>query len=228
MKEQPDQYISQLSSQVSSFPSILETCNGVYFTKKGLSSTPSPKVDFSLHPMNKQQQEEEEEVLAHPQTRDYLSDYMKRPTIYKSDSKLRATYPAPPPIQDELCMNTPPPEIPPLTKELQEYTTFLHTESNKEKIRKGMFEYSVPEGLKEDYHNLNEYRSQHVRNAFCFAWAGYRELAWGYDEVQPVTGQHNNNWGGVGITLIDSIDTLILMGLNKEEAKAREFVSEII
>ena len=90
-----------------------------------------------------------------------------------------------------------------------------------------MFEYSVPEGLKEDYHNLNEYRSQHVRNAFCFAWAGYRELAWGFDEVQPVTGQHNNNWGGVGITLIDSSDTFVLMGLNKEEAKAREFVSEI-
>ncbi|CAN0270361.1 unnamed protein product, partial [Phaeothamnion confervicola] len=33
------------------------------------------------------------------------------------------------------------------------------------------------------------------------------------DEVLPISGKQKNNWGGMGVTLVDSLDTLWLMGL---------------
>jgi hypothetical protein len=29
-----------------------------------------------------------------------------------------------------------------------------------------------------------------------FAWAKYREKAWGYDEITPRSGNGNNHWSG--------------------------------
>lgn len=35
-------------------------------------------------------------------------------------------------------------------------------------------------------------------------------------KVKPLGKRGNNNWGGMGVTLVDSLDTLWLMGLSKE------------
>ena len=52
----------------------------------------------------------------------------------------------------------------------------------------------------------------------------YKKYAWGHDELRPVTGNYKDNWGGMGMTLIDSLDTLYLMGLIDEYNEAKEWV----
>lgn len=56
------------------------------------------------------------------------------------------------------------------------------------------------------------------------AHGSYRTGAWGSDEVKPTSHGGSNNWGGLGMTLIDSLDTLQMLGLGKELAEARAWV----
>ena len=53
-----------------------------------------------------------------------------------------------------------------------------------------------------------------IVEAFQFAWSNYREHAWGKDELMPVSG-HGSDWFGIGLTIVDSLDTLYIMGLKK-------------
>lgn len=59
-----------------------------------------------------------------------------------------------------------------------------------------------------------------VKEAFLHSWEGYKSNAWLQDEVAPLTGYSNNGFGGWGATLIDSLDTLWIMGLEKEFRQA--------
>ena len=43
-------------------------------------------------------------------------------------------------------------------------------------------------------------------------WKGYETHAFGHDEIRPVTNRTNDSWGGLAVTLIDALDTLMLMG----------------
>ncbi|KAF9085547.1 hypothetical protein BGX29_001884 [Mortierella sp. GBA35] len=69
-----------------------------------------------------------------------------------------------------------------------------------------------------------ESRLQAVRDGFEHAWTGYRDHAWGHDEVSPVSGGYKDNFNGWGATMIDSLDTLVIMGFNKEFDEALEWV----
>lgn len=55
-----------------------------------------------------------------------------------------------------------------------------------------------------------------VKEAFLHSWEGYKRNAWLQDEVAPVSGTSKNGFGGWGATLVDSLDTLWIMGLKKE------------
>uniref|UniRef100_A0A8C3WXM9 alpha-1,2-Mannosidase n=1 Tax=Catagonus wagneri TaxID=51154 RepID=A0A8C3WXM9_9CETA len=66
---------------------------------------------------------------------------------------------------------------------------------------------------------------QAVVEAFHHAWAGYRKFAWGHDELKPVS-RSFSEWFGLGLTLIDSLDTMWILGLKKEFAEARKWVAE--
>jgi hypothetical protein len=57
-------------------------------------------------------------------------------------------------------------------------------------------------------------------------WGGYVKYAFGEDEVLPQSGRGNQNWGGQGITLVDSLDTLWLMGMKEEFWAARDWVRD--
>ena len=63
-----------------------------------------------------------------------------------------------------------------------------------------------------------------VRDAMRHAWAGYEQYAWGQDELRPVTNV-GSNWLGMGATIIDSLDTLWIMGMKSEFTRAREWVA---
>jgi hypothetical protein len=55
-----------------------------------------------------------------------------------------------------------------------------------------------------------------VKEAFIHSWNGYKKYAWLKDEVAPLTGGHRNTLSGWAATLVDSLDTLWIMGLEKE------------
>ncbi|XP_055988953.1 endoplasmic reticulum mannosyl-oligosaccharide 1,2-alpha-mannosidase [Sorex fumeus] len=67
-------------------------------------------------------------------------------------------------------------------------------------------------------------RQQAVVEAFRHAWEGYRAFAWGHDELKPVS-RSFSEWFGLGLTLIDALDTMWILGLRKEFAEARSWVS---
>ncbi|RHY31943.1 hypothetical protein DYB32_003010 [Aphanomyces invadans] len=55
-----------------------------------------------------------------------------------------------------------------------------------------------------------------------YAWSNYETHAFGADEIAPVSGERRENvWGGIGVTLVDSLDTLYLMDMHR----ARDWVA---
>lgn len=63
-------------------------------------------------------------------------------------------------------------------------------------------------------------RLRAVEEAFKYSWEGYKQHAWLQDEVSPLSGLARNPFGGWGATLVDSLDTLWIMGMKKEFATA--------
>jgi hypothetical protein len=55
-------------------------------------------------------------------------------------------------------------------------------------------------------------------------WSNYEALAFGKDELKPVSGKGVNNWGGLGQTIVDALDTLWLMDFRSEFHKAAAWV----
>jgi mannosyl-oligosaccharide alpha-1,2-mannosidase len=70
-------------------------------------------------------------------------------------------------------------------------------------------------------------RQAAVKKAFLHSWNGYKEYAWMQDEVTPVTGGFKNTFGHRGATLVDTLDTLIIMDLKEEFEKAVHAVKKI-
>lgn len=57
-----------------------------------------------------------------------------------------------------------------------------------------------------------ESRLEAVREAFRHAWKGYKDFAWGHDELKPISKSYGE-WFGLGLTLIDALDTMWILGL---------------
>lgn len=66
-------------------------------------------------------------------------------------------------------------------------------------------------------------RQRAVVKSFQHAWQGYKEFAWGHDHLRPISTAHHD-WFGLGLTIIDSLDTIYIMGLKQEFEEAREWV----
>ena len=65
-----------------------------------------------------------------------------------------------------------------------------------------------------------------VRQEFLHAWNGYKQYAWGHDELKPLSKSYRD-WYSVSLdmTAVDALDTMILMGLDDEASKTREFIA---
>ncbi|XP_070582176.1 endoplasmic reticulum mannosyl-oligosaccharide 1,2-alpha-mannosidase-like [Ptychodera flava] len=83
--------------------------------------------------------------------------------------------------------------------------------------------YEEEEDVKPKYGPQNE-RQQAVVNAFKHAWKGYKQYAWGHDELKPVSKRHSE-WFRLGLTLVDGLDTMYIMGLHEEFQEARDWVA---
>ena len=66
-----------------------------------------------------------------------------------------------------------------------------------------------------------------VRTEFLRSWHAYEQYAWGHDELQPLS-KTPRDWYGESLlmTPVDSLDTLLLMGLDDEAKKARTLIDE--
>ena len=65
-----------------------------------------------------------------------------------------------------------------------------------------------------------------IRQGMQDAFRAYQRDAWKADEYKPVTRNGENTFGGKGLTIIDSLDTLWLMGLLDEFEAGRTFVRD--
>lgn len=63
-------------------------------------------------------------------------------------------------------------------------------------------------------------RQQRVKQAFLHSWKGYRNNAWLHDTVLPISGGIGDILGGWGATLVDSLDTLLIMEMHQEFGEA--------
>lgn len=66
-------------------------------------------------------------------------------------------------------------------------------------------------------------QQQAIVAAFKHAWKGYKTHCWGKDELKPISGSCST-WFNLGLTLVDSLDTMWLMGLEEEFTAARNWV----
>ncbi|OCK82909.1 glycoside hydrolase family 47 protein [Lepidopterella palustris CBS 459.81] len=72
-----------------------------------------------------------------------------------------------------------------------------------------------------------EMRLEAVKRTFLHSWKGYKKYAWMQDEVTPVSGGYKNEFGGRAVTLVDTLDTLSIMGLEKELSLALKALESI-
>ncbi|KAI9630898.1 hypothetical protein KEM48_013476 [Puccinia striiformis f. sp. tritici PST-130] len=66
-----------------------------------------------------------------------------------------------------------------------------------------------------------------VRRGFQHVWEGYKARAWGHDELRPISGSFQDPFSGWGATLVDCLDTLLIMNLTLEYNYARTHVKAI-
>jgi mannosyl-oligosaccharide alpha-1,2-mannosidase len=78
-----------------------------------------------------------------------------------------------------------------------------------------------------DKKNDRERKLASVREAFQTSWSSYRQYAWMNDELSPVSGGFRNPFCGWAATLVDSLDTIWIMGLKEEFETAVNAVQSI-
>lgn len=76
----------------------------------------------------------------------------------------------------------------------------------------------------------DDYRSNFIRQMARYAWNGYKKYAWGKNEVRPIalTSHSQGIFGGssstLAATIVDALDTLLIMQLKDEYNEGREFI----
>jgi len=67
-----------------------------------------------------------------------------------------------------------------------------------------------------------------VKQEFLHAWNGYKQYAWGHDELLPIS-RNARDWhegSTLLMTPVDALDTMILMGMDEEAQRTRDYVAE--
>lgn len=67
--------------------------------------------------------------------------------------------------------------------------------------------------------------AEQVRREFLHSWKAYEQYAWGHDELEPLS-KAPRDWYGTSLqmTPVDSLDTLLLMGLAEDADKAKALI----
>lgn len=92
--------------------------------------------------------------------------------------------------------------------------SLIHLPSGKPKtIPRVQFDFKK-ETAKQKEDRLQKLQS--IKDVFLRHWKGYKEFAYEHDELKPVSGGFKDPFAGWRATLVDSLDTLWIMGLKDE------------
>lgn len=71
-------------------------------------------------------------------------------------------------------------------------------------------------------------KRQRVVAVFQNAWDAYKKHAWGYDELKPVSQMGEDGLGGLGATIVDALDTAMIMGLGDIVEDAGNWIDQVL
>ena len=75
----------------------------------------------------------------------------------------------------------------------------------------------------------NKQLAAEVRAEFLHAWSGYRKYAWGHDDLKPLSKTYHDWYPEpLLMTAVDSLDTMIIMGLDDEAAATRQYIVDTL
>jgi mannosyl-oligosaccharide alpha-1,2-mannosidase len=139
------------------------------------------------------------------------------------------------PLNPEACPNVPPPV--PIYRDAKDAQFKWRSVAEKYPVENLMtMSRSMPKRLRRVQHASldrhvqtakDEIRQAEVRNVFLRGWNSYKDRAWMKDELMPISGSWKNKFGGLAATLVDSLDTLWIMGLKQEFNTAVRAVMDI-
>ncbi|XP_030581445.1 mannosidase, alpha, class 1B, member 1b isoform X2 [Archocentrus centrarchus] len=96
---------------------------------------------------------------------------------------------------------------------------------NTERTKNGENKEGSPPNQKAKFSKESEaVRLAAVQEAFRHAWKGYKDFAWGHDELKPISKSYSE-WFGLGLTLIDALDTMWILSLKEEFEEAKAWVA---
>src|SRR6187455_2434537 len=71
----------------------------------------------------------------------------------------------------------------------------------------------------------NKKLAAEVRAEFLHAWNGYKKYAWGHDDLKPLSKTYRDWYPQpLLMTPVDSLDTMIILGLKQEADATREYI----
>ncbi|MFD9125611.1 glycoside hydrolase family 47 protein [Kitasatospora sp. NPDC059571] len=71
--------------------------------------------------------------------------------------------------------------------------------------------------------------AREIRDEFVHSWEGYKQVAWGWDEVRPVSGTRNDFFADgrtFGLSIVEALDTLWLMGLDDDVRLCADWIEQ--
>lgn len=73
-------------------------------------------------------------------------------------------------------------------------------------------------------------RLDFVRNMTAHAWGAYRQHAFGFDYLKPISkvGANHHHGQSLGFTVVDALDTLKIMGLETEFQQGRDYIAGML
>lgn len=108
----------------------------------------------------------------------------------------------------------------PLTKE-EEENRVGENEKNSVNLPRNGIDLFSKKNQKIVFTGPTNHRQRAVVDAFSHAWKGYKTYAWGHDHLRPIS-QTYNDWFHLGLTIIDSLDTMYIMGLNEGKLRNKQ------
>jgi ER degradation enhancer, mannosidase alpha-like 2 len=87
---------------------------------------------------------------------------------------------------------------------------------------------SAPQNVQSNWNEKQKAEmAERVRADFLHAWAGYKQYAWGHDELQPLSKSYHD-WYATSLlmTPVDALDTMVLMGLTDEAKQDRDLIDK--
>lgn len=71
----------------------------------------------------------------------------------------------------------------------------------------------------------NKKLAAEVRAEFLHAWNGYKKYAWGHDDLKPLSKSYHDWYPQpLLMTAVDSLDTMIIMGMDDEVAATKQYI----